>query len=147
MNGGSLLEEGEEIVFLEIDHVFHAHTIALTYHPENLRGVKSTAALEGAIGRAINCHLYEGERDLVNLASYYWHGLGTAHGFNDANKRTAFICAEAFLKMNGMVFDKSVAPDSPGHFTDACFEEDRFDLPTLTHYLRTASVWIDPDGE
>lgn len=141
------LEEGEKIAFLELEHVLYAHKVALTYHPHNLHGVKSTEALEGAIGRAINRNAYDGERDLVTLAAYYWHGVGTAHGFNDANKRTAFIGALAFLNMNGIDFDENVAPDSPGHFTDSCFREGCFDVPTLTHYLRTACVWIDADSE
>jgi death-on-curing protein len=140
--------EGEDILFLTLKHVQFCHDKALELHPENMLGTKSIDALESAIARPQQFHHYEAERDLISLASIIWHGIGRAHGYNDANKRTAFISAFAFLEMNGVTV---CAPtDEPGRFIDSLFVldangKDRFQIENLKSYLMTRSRWIETE--
>jgi len=43
------------------------------------------------------------------LAAAYAFGLAKAHGFIDGNKRTAFVVAFTFLRLNGYVFQPDPA--------------------------------------
>lgn len=140
--------EGEEIIFLTPEHINFCHEKALTLHPDNLTGTKNVGAIQSAINRAEQFHYYEQEHDLVRLAAVIWHGLGRAHGYNDANKRTAFISAFTFLEMNGV--EVSAPADEPGRFTNALFEldeqgKDQFEIERLEGYLRSRSRWIEAE--
>jgi death-on-curing protein len=74
-------------------------------------GVLSLDGLEGALGRPQNLAAYE-EPDAADLAAAYAVGLARApHAFVDANKRTAWDTARAFLRLNGFTlrFEKTSA--------------------------------------
>jgi death-on-curing protein len=139
------IDEGEEVCFLTLEHVEFCHGKALELHPDNMAGIKSVGALESALARSQQFHHYESENDLVKLAAIVWHGIGRAHGYNDANKRTAFISAFTFLEMNGV--EVCAPPDEPGHFTEALFRldengRDKFEIENLESYLRPRARWI-----
>lgn len=140
------LLDDEEVDFLTIEEVDFCHEEALKLHPENLLGIKDRGALESALARPVNHYNYNNERDLIRLAAVLWHGIGKAHGYNDANKRTAFISAFAFLEANGVEVE-AYDPGEPGRFTDALFnveedEEDNFKVSELEGYLRARARWI-----
>lgn len=45
-----------------------------------------------------------GEPSLEDLAAAYAFGIAKAHAFVDGNKRTAFVTAVTFLRLNNLAF-------------------------------------------
>jgi death-on-curing protein len=66
-------------------------------------GIRDEGALESALARPQNLAAY-GEPDAADLAAAYVFGIARNHAFVDANKRTAWATARAFLKHNGVTF-------------------------------------------
>lgn len=75
-----------------------------------LAGTKDEGLIESAMARPLNKHAY-GERDSCALAASYAYGIARNHPFADGNKRTAWVIARLFLKLNGVeiAFDKTDA--------------------------------------
>jgi death-on-curing protein len=63
--------------------------------------VRDEGLLESALARPQNLHVY-GESNLCALAAAYAFGLARDHPYVDGNKRTAFLAAYVFLKINGI---------------------------------------------
>lgn len=95
--------------FLGADVARAVHDRQLAEHG-GLAGVKDEGLLESAMGRPLNKYGY-GETDLCVLASAYAFGIARNHPFNDGNKRTAWVMARLFLKLNRVpiAFDKADA--------------------------------------
>ncbi len=80
--------------------------IALAVHDRQLSehggpaGVRDLGALESALARPVNQWNY-GEDDLCTLAAAYAFGIARNHPFTDGNKRTAWVFARLFLRLNG----------------------------------------------
>lgn len=64
-------------------------------------GTRDSALLEMGCTRAINRAAYEGA-DVFAIAAAYAYGIAKAHAFVDGNKRTAFVAAFTFLRLNGV---------------------------------------------
>ena len=64
-------------------------------------GVLNDGAVESAIARAQNRFEYAGA-DLYECAASYIFGLAKNHGYQDANKRTAYMTGWTFLRINGV---------------------------------------------
>jgi death-on-curing protein len=73
-------------------------------------GVRDIGALESALARPQNLLLY-GEPDLPDMAAAYAFGIARNHPFVDGNKRTAWVAARLFLRLNDVqiAFDKAEA--------------------------------------
>jgi death-on-curing protein len=67
-------------------------------------GLRDPGLLESALARARNRFVY-GEADLPALAGAYAFGITRDHPFIDGNKRTAFVAAYVFLRINGLRLD------------------------------------------
>ena len=95
--------------FLNAELAFAVHERQLAEHG-GLSGVKDVNLLESAVARPLNKHAY-GEDDLCALAAAYAFGIARNHPFNDGNKRTAWVMARLFLRLNGVqiAFDKEDA--------------------------------------
>lgn len=63
-------------------------------------GLRDAGLFESALARAQNMATY-GQPDVVDLAAAYAYGLVRNHPFIDGNKRTAFVAAQLFLRLNG----------------------------------------------
>jgi len=63
-------------------------------------GVRDAGLLASALARPRNLAA-DGEADAPALAAAYGFGIARNHPFIDGNKRTAFVCAELFLALNG----------------------------------------------
>ncbi|NIP87774.1 MAG: type II toxin-antitoxin system death-on-curing family toxin, partial [Gammaproteobacteria bacterium] len=59
-------------------------------------GVRDENALESALARPRNKWAYDPDADLAALAAAYGYGLATNHGYNDGNKRIAFMAMYVF---------------------------------------------------
>lgn len=66
-------------------------------------GTRDLALLEMGCARAMNLWAYE-QAPLHEIAAAYAFGVAKAHAFIDGNKRTAFVAAVTFLRLNGHVF-------------------------------------------
>lgn len=81
--------------------------VALAIHDRQLAehggaaGVRDAGALESALARAQNRWAY-GEDDLCALGAAYAFGVARNHPFADGNKRTAWVLARLFLKLNAV---------------------------------------------
>ncbi len=95
--------------FLDADLAYAIHERQLAEHG-GLGGIKDAGLLESAMGRPLNKFAY-GESDLCALAAAYAFGIARNHPFNDGNKRTAWVMARLFLRLNGVAiaFDKTDA--------------------------------------
>lgn len=66
-------------------------------------GLRDRALLEMGCARAMNRAAHAGA-GLAEMASAYAFGIRKAHAFVDGNKRTAFVTAVTFLRLNGYSF-------------------------------------------
>ena len=64
-------------------------------------GVRDKGALLSALARPQNLVGY-GNPDAADLASAYAFGVAKNHPFVDGNKRTAWVLARLFLRLNGI---------------------------------------------
>ncbi len=80
--------------------------VLLAVHEEQLAehggatGVRDEALFDSSLARPrqlANC----GEPDIADLAAAYAFGLVRNHPFVDGNKRTGFVAAQVFLRLNG----------------------------------------------
>ena len=84
--------------------------ISLAMHETLIRdyggsaGVRDEGLLESALARPQNQLAY-GDPSLTELAAAYAFGIARNHPFVDGNKRTAFMAAYTFLRMNGLRFN------------------------------------------
>ncbi|MCP3735677.1 type II toxin-antitoxin system death-on-curing family toxin [Sphingomonas sp. RP10(2022)] len=95
--------------FLSADVAIAVHDRQLAEHG-GLAGTKDHGLLESALARPVNKHAY-GESDRCALAAAYAFGIARNHPFADGNKRTAWVMARLFLRLNDVtiVFDKADA--------------------------------------
>ncbi len=95
--------------FLSVDVALAVHDRQLAEHG-GLAGIKDIGLLESALTRPVNKHGY-GEQDPCALAAAYAFGIARNHPFADGNKRTAWVMARLFLRLNDVViaFDKADA--------------------------------------
>lgn len=66
-------------------------------------GMRDRALLEMGCARAMNLAAYT-DAGLAEITSAYAFGIPRAHAFVDGNKRTAFVTALTFLRLNGYSF-------------------------------------------
>ncbi len=66
-------------------------------------GMRDRSLLEVGCARPLNQAAY-GTPSLPELAAAYAYGITKAHTFVDGNKRTAFVTALTFLRLNGFGF-------------------------------------------
>jgi death-on-curing protein len=83
-------------VALDVAHAIHDRQIS---EHGGADGVRDRALVESALMRPINLAGY-GSPDTADLAAAYAYGLARAHGFVDGNKRTAWVVARLFLRLN-----------------------------------------------
>jgi death on curing protein len=94
-----------EWVLLEV--IKAAHQAQLEEHG-GPPGIRDAGALLSALARPENLLAY-GEPTLFDLATAYASGIVRNHPFVDGNKRTGFLAAFIFLRVNGHLFNASEA--------------------------------------
>ncbi len=85
--------------WLSLDLALAVHDRQLAEHG-GPSGVRDRGALESALARPVNRWNY-GEDDFCALAAAYAFGIARNHPFTDGNKRTAWVFARLFLRVNG----------------------------------------------
>ncbi|MEW2914648.1 type II toxin-antitoxin system death-on-curing family toxin [Leisingera sp. JC11] len=66
-------------------------------------GLRDKALLEMGCARAMNLAA-DSDAGVAEVAAAYAFGIAKAHAFVDGNKRTAFVTAVTFLRLNGYQF-------------------------------------------
>ena len=92
------MTERTEPEWLSLDIAFAVHDRQLAEHG-GPTGVRDQGMLESALARPLNQWTY-GEDDLCALAAAYAYGIARNHPFTDGNKRTAWVFARLFLRLN-----------------------------------------------
>lgn len=115
--------------------------VAMAIHDEQLAehggaaGIRDANALQSAMARPANLAAY-GEPDAAALAAAYAFGLARNHPFVDGNKRTAYVVAETFLALNGIVLASS---DGDGVLTFLALAADELGEDALAQWFRAHS--------
>ena len=89
-------------VWVPLAAVFVIHDRQIARHGGGA-GLRDSALLESGCSRPLNLWAY-GSPSLEELSAAYAFGIVKAHAFIDGNKRTAFVTAIIFLRLNGLVF-------------------------------------------
>jgi death on curing protein len=89
------------LVWLEKALVLAIHDRQIAEHGGSA-GVRNEGLLESALARPQQSHAYgDPAPDLADLAAALTYGLARNHPFLDGNKRTAAVCCETFIELNG----------------------------------------------
>lgn len=64
--------------------------------------LRDEGTLESSVHRTRMVSAYGGEDDPIRLATLLAVGISQAQAFVEGNKRTAYIAADAFLRLNGL---------------------------------------------
>jgi len=86
-------------IWIERAVILAVHDMQLAEHGGS-SGVRDANLLESALARPVNLDAY-GAPDAPALAAAYGYGISRNHAFIDGNKRTGFVAAELFLRLNG----------------------------------------------
>jgi death-on-curing protein len=97
----------QEPTWIDLDIALAIHDRQLSEHGGGA-GVRDAGALESALARPLNRWAY-GDDDRCALAAVYAFGLARNHPFVDGNKRTAWVLARLFLRLNDVAI--TFAPD------------------------------------
>ena len=84
--------------WLGLDVALAIHDRQIAEHG-GLVGLRVPGMLESALARPVNQWAY-GEDDPAKLAAAYAFGIARNHPFSDGNKRTAWVLARLFLRIN-----------------------------------------------
>jgi len=91
----------KEVVWVKDEAVLAIHHRQLEEHG-GLEGIRDQGLLQSALNRPKNLFAYaELPPDIASLAASYAWGIVKNHPFFDGNKRTAYVVARTFLKLNG----------------------------------------------
>lgn len=91
--------ERVEPLWLDLTDILTVHERQLAQHGGG-SGIRDRNLLESALARPINSWNY-GDPDPASLAADYAFGIARNHAFVDGNKRTAWVAARLFLRING----------------------------------------------
>jgi len=98
-------DERAEPIWLSWRIVASIHFEQILQHGGS-RGIRDKGLVESALARPKHRWQYEGG-DVFTLAAAYGFGISKNHGFEDGNKRTAFVALYTFLGLNGYDLDAS----------------------------------------
>lgn len=90
-----------EWVWLNRAVIIAIHEVQLAEHGGGT-GVRDAGLLDSALGKPQQLNNYgEPPPDAAALAASYGYGISRNHPFIDGNKRTDYVAAELFLRLNG----------------------------------------------
>jgi death-on-curing protein len=131
------------IVWLEKALVIAIHDRQVAEHG-GLPGVRDEGLLESALGRPQQLHAYgDPPPDLADLAAALAFGLARNHPFSDGNKRTAAVCCETFLALNGATLE---AGDAELLVQYLALAEGKLPEPEFAAWLRQRISVAPPPG-
>jgi death-on-curing protein len=124
-----------KFVWLDARHAIAVHAEQIAQFGGQA-GVRDQAMLESAMARPRNKAAY-GEGTVFGLAAAYAFGLARNHPFLDGNKRTALVCAFAFMELNGW---EVRAPEPEAALTFLALAEGKLTEAALAEWLKQNST-------
>lgn len=117
-----------------LDEVVRAiHMRQLAEHG-GMDGVRDAGLLSSALSRPRNLFAYSSPKpDLPSLSASYAFGLIRNHPFIDGNKRTGYVLARMFLKINGADI---IATDAEKYLTFLGVAEGSVSEESLADWIR-----------
>ncbi|MFN0313948.1 MAG: type II toxin-antitoxin system death-on-curing family toxin [Burkholderiales bacterium] len=88
-----------EWIWIDPSVVLAVHEEQLAEHGGSV-GIRDAGLPESALARPRNRAVH-GAPDIAEVAAAHGVGVARNHPFVDGNKRTAFVCIELFLHLNG----------------------------------------------
>lgn len=120
-----------DFVWIKEQVVWAIHEAQLAEHG-GAAGVREASLLASALARPLNLAAY-GNPTVVECAAAYGFGISRNHPFIDGNKRTAYVCIELFLALNGL---RLVASDIDCVQTMLAVAAGELDETTLSAWLQ-----------
>jgi death on curing protein len=120
-----------EITWLATEVVVAIHEAQLAEHGGSA-GTRDAGLLESALARPQNLVAY-GNPDTADRAAAYGFGVARNHPFVDGNKRTAFVAAELFLRLNAF---QLAADDAACVLTMLAVAAGDMDEPAFAQWIR-----------
>lgn len=113
-------------IWVPIQAVYIIHDRQIARHG-GASGLRDEALLESACSRPQNKFSYQ-QADIFQCGAAYAYGIGKAHAFVDGNKRTAFVTAATFLRLNGWAIkpDPAEGVQAMEHLATDALSEDQF---------------------
>jgi death on curing protein len=106
--------------------------------------LRDEGLLESALARPQQLHAYgDPMPDLADLAAALAFGLARNHPFVDGNKRTAAVCCEAFLELNGATLEADDLDLYPQYLGLA---EGKVTEPAFAAWLRERTRLASPNA-
>ncbi|SAL63924.1 death-on-curing family protein [Caballeronia peredens] len=98
-------------------------------------GQAGVGGVEAVLGRVENHAMYAGLDDVFGTAAMYAVAIARGHVFNDGNKRTALVCALAYLSLEG--YNLPPLPEIENKLVEIMVEvaEGQVDHEDLADYL------------
>jgi len=93
----------KEPIWIRRQEILAAHRMVLIQHG-GLDGIRDNDMFESTLIKPQQVFAYS-DAGLHKLAASYAMGIVKNHPFVDGNKRTGFMCAVAFLEINGYRFE------------------------------------------
>jgi len=103
-----------------------------------LHGIRDRGLLESAVFRPRSGYY----RDLFEEAAALLESLAGSQAFLDGNKRTAFVIADTFLRVNGHYLD--VETTAAHNFINDSIERKEFNFTTILDWLKAHVETLDP---
>ena len=120
--------------WIDLSVVLAIHEQQIAEHG-GLIGMRDLGMIESALGRPKYLLLYD-DPAIFDLAAAYGYGLAQDHGFNDGNKRTAYVVTRLFLILNGYDINASAVGKV---ITFEKVGQGKIDQPALASWLRSHS--------
>lgn len=89
-----------EPYWVRLNIVLQIHSDQIIEHGGDDR-IRDVNLLQSALAKPENIFAYNLTADVQQLAAAYGFGISQNHPFIDGNKRTAYVCMETFLPING----------------------------------------------
>lgn len=131
------------IIWLKKAFVLAIHARQISEHGGSAE-LRDDALLESALARPQQLHAYgDPVPDLADLAASLAFGLARNHPFVDGNKRTAAVCCETFLELNGA---RLIADDLDLYPQYLGLAEGKVPEPDFAAWLRERVQLARPDA-
>ncbi len=86
---------------LDAQQVLELHEYVLV-RDGGLPGIRAGKSVDAVLARVANNLLFEFDPNASNAAALITYAFAIGHIFNDANKRTAYVCGLITLEINGV---------------------------------------------
>lgn len=129
--------------YLSVENIIEANKIALRVTPGEQFGIIKSEQLFSAQARPHQYRYYEQNGDVFVLSAVLFKAIIQAHAFVNANKRTAFLSSQAFLRLNGYNFMPSESDSINISLKVATGEPEYLNEMNLSSWFKSFSTLLE----